>query len=293
VDTISQFTKEQSLNDEFKAIASSYFIPLAELIKAKQFNSKVPLFVGVNGCQGSGKSTFAAFIAKYLSESYQLKVVVLSLDDFYLDQLSRSKISKSVHPLLKTRGVPGTHDVVLLAKVLADLKRNCGATNLPRFSKVIDNPVNTEQVNLPVDIVLMEGWCWGVDSQNSQELSVDANTLEKAADSNKTWREYVNRQLKQNYQPLYDMMNFWIFLQAPSFDCVFQWRLEQENKLLKANKGITNNEMFCAEQVKSFIQLFQRLTEHALQTMAKKSDVVLLLDLQRNIVQVTPALNSL
>lgn len=293
MDTISQFTKEQSLNDEFKDTASSYFIPLAELIKAKQFNFKVPLFVGVNGCQGSGKSTLAAFIAKYLSESYQLKVVVLSLDDFYLDQASRKNLSQSVHPLLKTRGVPGTHDITLLAKVLADLKRHCGTTNLPRFSKVIDNPINAEQVSLPVDIVLMEGWCWGVDSQSAQQLSVDANALEKAADPNKTWREYVNQQVILNYQPLYEMMNFWVFLQAPSFDCVFQWRLEQENKLLKANKNNTNNEMFSAEQVKNFIQLFQRLTEHALQTMAKKSDVVLQLGSQRNIVQVTPTLSFL
>ncbi len=37
--------------------------------------------------------------------------MLLSIDDYYLSKIERLRISQKVHPLLITRGVPGTHDI--------------------------------------------------------------------------------------------------------------------------------------------------------------------------------------
>ena len=37
-------------------------------------------------------------------------------DDFYLTQAQRQDLAQQIHPLLKSRGVPGTHDVPLAKK---------------------------------------------------------------------------------------------------------------------------------------------------------------------------------
>ena len=38
----------------------------------------------------------------------------ISIDDFYKTQKERLNLSKKVHPMLATRGVPGTHDVQMM-----------------------------------------------------------------------------------------------------------------------------------------------------------------------------------
>ena len=49
-------------------------------------------------------------------------------------------MSHTVHPLLKTRGVPGTHDINLVKKFFYFIKRNrFKKTKLPKFDKSIDD----------------------------------------------------------------------------------------------------------------------------------------------------------
>ena len=43
---------------------------------------------------------------------------MLSIDDFYFGKKDRNKLSKTASPLLVTRGVPGTHNLQHLKKVL-------------------------------------------------------------------------------------------------------------------------------------------------------------------------------
>src|SRR5688500_15694753 len=64
----------------------------------------------IAGLQGSGKSTLAAQVAALACER-GLRVAVLSVDDFYLGRRERLALARRVHPLLATRGPPGTHDV--------------------------------------------------------------------------------------------------------------------------------------------------------------------------------------
>jgi len=77
-----------------------------------------PLIFGMCGAQGSGKSTLARALAGRFP-----RAVALSIDDFYLTRAERLRLAKEVHPLLATRGVPGTHDLDLANAVLTALER--------------------------------------------------------------------------------------------------------------------------------------------------------------------------
>lgn len=286
---ISKFINKNNLSSGFSKIAKGYFVPLAEEIKMHHHGAAVPYFVGINGSQGSGKSTLSVFLMDYLTETYGMKVVVMSLDDFYFSHKKRQIIATDVHPLFVTRGVPGTHNMRMANTVLHNLKHQQAAT-IPRFNKATDDPfpVSTwSRISSAVDVVIFEGWCWGVGSQTSQQLQQPVNTFEKYEDENAVWRNYANLQLSLYYQPLYSLMNKWIMLKAPSFDDVYAWRLEQEQKLLLSTASGTNNQhksgIMDEHQIQRFIQHYQRLTEHALTTLPNKCDHVFELNCAREI----------
>ncbi|NQY86138.1 MAG: kinase [Colwellia sp.] len=293
---LSAFIVNNNLPESFANTAKEFYIPLADklffnyLQQAKQPN-KSTFFVGINGCQGSGKSTLAKFLGDYLNKQFGLSVVVLSLDDFYFGRVQRQQLARQYHPLFKTRGVPGTHDVNLLKSVLAQLKdskKSNKAIYLPQFDKAQDNPLPMTDcltATSGVDIVLFEGWCWGIPAENSNDLSLPINALETQHDPQGTWRKQVNYSLQHDYQPLYAFMDTWLMLKAPSFEVVFKWRLEQEQKLAKVNANIGSaNGVMSTVEVNEFIQFFQRLTIHGLNVLPTKVDILFELGNNREII---------
>lgn len=287
---IADFIKKNNLPDDFKQLIEVRFLPLIQRIITQSKENKSPYFIGINGCQGSGKSTLSAFISQYLTCTYSLKVVVMSLDDFYLCQYERKKIADNIHPMFNTRGVPGTHDTQKLTSVLRQLTEQSSNITIPTFNKATDEPndKNTWQyINEPMDIVIIEGWCWGVAPQEDNQLIEPINTLERDNDSQGIWRSYVNQQLTSYYQPLYTTINYWVVLQAPSFDCVYRWRLEQEQKLAQSLPMAEQLKVMNAAKVLNFTQYFQRLTEHGIKTLVNIADTTLFLDENRKINRVT------
>lgn len=280
------FLKKHKLPAEFKHTIEQYYQPLADTLFNRFTKNNKTYFVGINGCQGSGKSTLTDYIASYLRAEYQVNVVVMSLDDFYLPSQKRKQLSQDIHPLLTTRGVPGTHDIAALKMVLAQLEKHETGFSIPRFNKATDEPFPENQWTLiekPVDIVLLEGWCWGVPPQTEEQLQSPVNELELQHDVNGVWRNYVNEQLEEYYQPLYQKMDFWLALQAPSFDCVYQWRLEQEQKLQARNVGMPNSKIMTPAQILNFTQHFQRLSVQGCNTISHSADVIFYLDYHRKI----------
>jgi D-glycerate 3-kinase len=283
---ISTFINKNKLSDDFSKTAEGYFIPLAEEIKTHQMGAGGTYFVGINGSQGSGKSTLSEFLKDYLTETYGLNVVVMSLDDFYFSRIERHMIAADVHPLFKTRGVPGTHNMSQAKTVLHNLKHHNPAT-IPRFNKATDDPhpINAwTKVSSAVDVVIFEGWCWGVEPQTLEQLKTPANTFEENEDKNAIWRNHANLQLSLHYLPLYRLMDKWIMLKAPSFEDVYAWRLEQEQKLNTATVNSDNAGIMDEQQIQRFIQHYQRLTEHALKTLPKICDHVFELNSARAII---------
>jgi D-glycerate 3-kinase len=271
---INTFINKNKLPIDFSLIAEDYFIPLAEEIKLHHSSAKTTYFVGINGSQGSGKSTLSAFMKDYLTETYGMRVVVMSLDDFYLSRIERQIIATDVHPLFTTRGVPGTHNMHQAKSVMHNLKHQ-QPTTIPRFNKATDNPHPASywtKVSSAVDLVIFEGWCWGVEPQTPEQLTQPVNGLEAIEDDNAAWRNHVNLQLSLHYKPLYSWMNKCVMLKAPCFEDIYAWRLEQEQKLIAATANDDNQGIMDEQQVQRFIEHYQRLTEHALDTLPYTSD---------------------
>lgn len=282
---IQSFIESERLPSGYADAALNWFIPLAELMIRHQQRADKTLFVGLNGCQGAGKSTLTQFLKYYIEQSQGKRVAILSIDDFYFSQLQRQQLANKVHPLLQTRGVPGTHDIQLLSTTLQAIDSGVEQVLLPRFNKATDNPFPISQwptVSEPVDILILEGWCWGAESESDVALVEPVNDLERKEDPKGVWRQYVNQQLKTHYQPLYKMMDFWLLLQAPSFDCVYQWRLEQEHRLA-AKASTDKSAVMTDQQVHRFIQHYQRLTQHILRDSKQRYDVTLQLNTTRQV----------
>jgi D-glycerate 3-kinase len=289
---LSTFSQQHNLPEEFKLTANEYYQPLAEHIFEQFSKTKAPYFVGINGCQGSGKSTLTDFIATYLTTMHQLNVVVMSLDDFYLSREKRKILAQDIHPLLATRGVPGTHDVVELNHVLTLLKEKKTGFSIQKFNKATDEPFPENQwskIEKPADIIILEGWCWGVKPETEDQLKAPINELEAQYDKTGVWRNYVNQQLQNVYTPMYETMDFWLALQAPSFDCVYKWRLEQEQKLKDKNIGLINSKIMSPAEVLNFTQYFQRLSVQGCKTLSKSADAIFYLDYDRKMTKMSIA----
>ncbi|QTH63227.1 kinase [Psychrosphaera ytuae] len=284
---IQRFIEENKLPQSFYNVALKWFIPIAEQLHKHKNEAHTPFFVGFNGCQGSGKSTLCAFIEYYLARVYKVNSVTLSLDDFYLSRQQRQALASEVHQLFITRGVPGTHDMASLTSVLHKLKNRELGFAIPRFNKATDNPHPIEAwgfIDKPVELVLIEGWCWGTRPQSPFQLSEPVNSLEEKEDGKGVWRQYSDRVLEQAFLPLYNLMDFWIMLKAPSFDCVFEWRLEQEQRL-RAVASKNASGLMTANQLRRFVSHYQRLTEHTLNSH-RNFDLVIELAPDRSINQV-------
>ncbi|WP_334049996.1 kinase [Alteromonas gracilis] len=283
---IHGFLTTHQLPSSYAEIAQQWFKPLCERLVEHQKGASRPLIVGINGSQGSGKSTLTSFIEAYLSSVHGKRVVSLSIDDFYFDQSQRNALAIKVHPLLKTRGVPGTHDVTLALNTFRSLDKGA-RTLLPRFNKATDNPFPQEQwpvIEVKPDFIILEGWCVGATPQSNSEIKKPINHLEEVEDPLAIWRSFVNTELAGDYQTLFEKIDYRIMLKAPSFDCVYQWRLEQEHKLaakaLEERDGVMSD-----EEVANFVQHYQRITEHALQYLPEKCDTVFYLDEKRTITE--------
>lgn len=231
--------------------------------------------VGVNGAQGSGKSTLAYFMQQVMTLLWDWNVVVLSIDDFYLTRAERRQLGETVHPLLATRGVPGTHDVELLNRCLDELLAadEQSTTMVPRFDKSRDDrgpESDWTKVTGTVDLILLEGWCVGTRPQRHVDLQRPVNVLESNDDPHGVWRRYVNDQLMDNYAKLFDRLDFLVFLQIPEFGAVYRWRVEQERKLAQSTDG---DRVMSDEQIASFVQHYERLTRHSMRFMPDLADV--------------------
>ncbi|HEY3888878.1 MAG TPA: kinase [Caulobacteraceae bacterium] len=232
--------------------------------------------IGLCGPQGSGKTTGARVLQRLLVAD-GLRAVILSLDDLYLPLEARRRLAAAVHPLLLTRGVPGTHEVALGLDLLDALARP-GRTIMPRFDKASDDrlpPDRWTPLEGPFDVILFEGWCVGARPQAQAALRRPVNALERVGDPQAIWRTYANTQLAGPYQRLFADFGLLAVFTVPSFTVVLGWRQEQEHKLPKP--GMSDAD------IAVFIQHYERLTRHIQAEMPARADVVVRLGRNREL----------
>ncbi|MBY4678019.1 hypothetical protein [Marinobacterium arenosum] len=266
------------------------YVPLGAWLACRKQQQPGPLVVGINGAQGAGKSTLFNLLEVILTEGFGLRVVGFSIDDLYKTYEERTRLAHSVHPLLQTRGVPGTHDVDLGISILQSLRTSDdnSVTKIPVFDKSIDDRCQSavwqEWVG-PADIIVMEGWCVGAVPQPDKALAGPINELESQEDADGAWRRHANEQLKGVYQELFSMLDVLLMLKVPSMDAVFEWRSLQEMKLAERVKYIYDTQqptdhlrIMDEQQIKRFIQHYERLTRHMLEEMPQRADITLCLN---------------
>lgn len=247
------------------------------LINAHARSGHVPL-IGIAGAQGIGKTTLARAAAERFGAAH------LSLDDVYLTQAEREAKGRAIHPLFAVRGPPGTHDLVLLETTVAAL-RAAGPdsrTPMPSFDKLADD--RRPEAQWPVftgrpSAVLIDGWCLGATAQAGAELVAPINVLERERDGQGVWRRAVNAELAGPYAEAFARFDAVLFLKAPSFGAVLDWRCEQEAELLGLHPGDLRPER--RAELAVFIQAFERITRHML-AGGVRADVAIALDKDRH-----------
>jgi len=282
---ITEFIKQEQLPDAYRQNIDLCFQALADDLALLQKQKNQTLIVGLQGSQGSGKSTLAKLLVCLLSP--ELSVVTLSLDDFYLTRQQRQRLAEQVHPLLATRGVPGTHDVKLALECIKTLQQQGGkgVCFVPRFDKSRDDRLpesRWQKVQGRVDLIILEGWCLGAEPQTESQLIKPINELEKNEDADGVWRNHVNDRLAAEYQTLFKKIEFLLLLNPPSFEMVYQWRWLQEQKLAQQVDG--KNRLMDEVALRRFIQHFERLTRHCLTTLPARADRLFELNVEHNVV---------
>ena len=246
-----------------------------DLIRRADRPGHIPL-IAIAGAQGSGKSTLAAEAARVLA------CATLSLDDVYLTKAERGDLATRIHPLFAVRGPPGTHDLDLLDRTLTRL-RSAGPgarTPLPAFDKLADD--RRREAAWPAFVgrpraILLEGWSLGATPQDQAALADPVNDLERIEDPDGVWRQTINDGLGGPYAALFATFDGLLFLKAPTFDRILDWRVEQEAGLTGAPVPAPRR-----AELARFIQSFERITRHML-AGGVRTDIVAELDADRSV----------
>jgi D-glycerate 3-kinase len=270
---IERLIEAEGLPADYRAIVDRYWRPLSEDIAER--NAGTPLIVGINGAQGAGKSTLCKFLEVLLVEHNQIGVT-LSLDDLYLPKAERQALARDVHPLLATRGVPGTHSPPLGQAVIDAIRAGKGF-EMPRFDKSVDDrrPAG-ELIEGRVDVLLFEGWCLGAVPQEPSALATPVNSLEAEEDADGIWRKFVNQALRGDYAALFGQLDMLIMLKVPDFAAVRRNRALQEDKLRARNPGAPG--LMDAAALKHFLDQYERLTEWMFAEMPERADILVEID---------------
>ena len=287
---LQHFLGRHQLPESYLSMAESAFSPLIGEFNTQYQVNQQTYIIGINGCQGSGKSTLADYLCTVVAEKYHLATVALSLDDFYLTKAERIELARKIHPLLAQRGVPGTHDVNLAIDTISSLASGNKAL-ITRFDKSMDDRVpeaNSETITGHIGLIVIEGWCFGAKPQAPNSLIEPVNHLERSEDPDGVYRDYVNTALATQYPQLFELVDSTAMLRAPSFKTVFEWRLEQEQKLIEKLKSTKTDPASVStmsdQEIRRFIQNFQRITEHCLEEMPTRVDHLFQLNAARQIV---------
>ena len=281
---LKSLIQEEALPAAFADLAVTYYLPLAYQIQSWRKKTTTPLVVGINGAQGTGKSTLCRVLAKALEYEHDLSCAVISIDDIYLTRSERYQLAENVHPLLRTRGVPGTHNVEMGIKLINALK-NGEKPAIPVFDKSIDDRAPADEWITPdhtVDVILFEGWCVGAIAQQNQALATPINTLEETEDKDGLWRKFANQQLRESYTELFSLMDRLVMLKAPDFESIYEWRKTQEDKLRQRSNG---SNIMNAEEIARFIMHYERLSRWMFKEMPARADYLLELTPDHTIAQ--------
>ena len=241
------------------------------------FKLKSKKKIMIAGPQGSGKSSLSKLIKLYLEKFYDKSVIIICMDDFYLSKKQRTQLSKNIHPLFLTRGVPGTHDLGLMNKKIKQILNKEFPIYLPIFDKVSDTRKRTYKKVLKADVIIFEGWCAGAQPVNQNYLQKNFNSLEKNKDKNFIWRNSYNKYLNE-YQKIFSKFNYIIYFQFNHWDHVVNWKYKQELELRDKKKDLA-----LKKYLKEFVQYYEKVSKWMHLKVPKYCNILIKLDTHQKI----------
>ena len=276
---IISFTQDQLLQLTKKKFSkiyiTKYILPIIDNIINSQDNKYL-----ISGSQGVGKSTISNLLKLVIEKYYKKKVMLLSIDNYYLSKTQRFKLAKKIHPLLLTRGVPGTHNIKKLYQDINQFNKQKFPITIPYFDKINDDIIKKRKIINNAQILLLEGWCCGSLPIKTKYLNQNVNQLESKYDKKNIWRKYYNSMLKSEYRKVFSMFNKKIYIQPPSFKYVLKWRsLQEKNNAKKSNSKNFMNK----DKLKKFIQHYEKITKWMMKTMPHEVDILIKIDKNQKI----------
>lgn len=262
-------------------------VPIVDRLQKIHKKGKTTL-VGIQGGQGTGKTTLAKILQKQLRKK-GFKVQSFSLDDFYSSYVERTKLQRKYphNPFYHiSRGLPGTHRVKFLLETLQKAKSGKDFA-IPIFDKSLydgkgDVLAKVKKVKGRQDFVILEGWCVGMPEVSSQKLMqiCKKNSIDiKKLDPQLQYHKIVLRSVKE-YQPIWKLLDYMIMLKAESPEVHKKWRLLQEQKLrAKKRMGMSKTE------VEQFVEPFLPFTYVCYELI--KPDAKVLIDEKHNFYKIT------
>ncbi|KAG0217696.1 hypothetical protein BGX33_009837 [Mortierella sp. NVP41] len=247
-----------------------------------------PLFVGISGPQGIGKTTITKELVSTLTDApNNLRVFSFSMDDLYLPCKSQESLSQRYpdNKLIEFRGLPGTHDIALGSNTFQALYE---ASQPHSANTVVPVPVYDKALHAgrgdqlpqdewpraqgPFDVILFEGWSLGFksvrDPKKLAEIYASHSTFPPHYLSQHPFSsiEMVNQALEAYEREWYTYLDGFVHLSAPNLSTVFKWRAEQEEGLWASRgTGMT------AGQVKDFVARFMPAYEVYLERLKQEN----------------------
>jgi D-glycerate 3-kinase len=303
---VEKFCREEHIPGSLERELWGIYLPLAQWIiqrasRVRQARTGAYL-LGINGAQGSGKSTINHILQLILRSGFQRKVVGFSIDDLYDTYQRRQQKGREISPILARIRGPGTHDLDLGIEIL-DRLIDGKATRIPRFDKSLANNQGDRvptsgwlEVTEAQDIVLFEGWNVG-EAPFLQDQHEERFEKLRHADGFRAWRDYYITALadaERGYAALFDRLDDLVMIRIHDFAEVYANREQAEAKLRRRiardeSEGRVTAGMSAMTQaeVRTFVDHYEPWTQHMLQEMPARADLVFWMGAGHRIIHIT------